>query len=95
MSSRKCISLYKNLIVRGTIEEINAKESNPFRRPTEALTNDVIGVDSISCFFFFFNLISSIVLKNGNAQYVITAVTFCAKSALVLAIGSFCVCNAV
>lgn len=50
MSSRKGISWYKKLIVRGTIEEINAKESSPFRRPTEALTNDVIDVDSISCF---------------------------------------------
>lgn len=52
MSSRKCVSLYKKLIVRWTIEEINAKESNPFRRPTEALTNDVINADSISCFFY-------------------------------------------
>lgn len=43
--------LHKKLICGGTIEEIKAKESSPFRRPAEALTNDVTKFIQFPVFF--------------------------------------------
>lgn len=42
----------KSWYSRGTIEEIKAKESSPFRRPAEALTNDVTRFIQFPVFFF-------------------------------------------